>query len=61
LGIRNSVAKGSVAEDSVVITVEGPCDECTDCADLNRDNIVDLKDIAIEADRYLTQSIPGAE
>jgi hypothetical protein len=54
-------SKGSEAQDTVVITVEGPCDECTDCADLNRDNIVNLKDIAIHADRYLTESIPGAE
>jgi hypothetical protein len=54
-------SKGSEAEDTVVITVEGPCDECTDCADLNRDNIVNLKDLAIHADRYLTESIPGAE
>jgi len=45
----------------VVITIKGKCDECTDCADLNRDNMVDLKDLATWADRYLTQSIPGAE
>jgi hypothetical protein len=54
-------AKGSVAEDFVVITIKGECDECTDCADLNRDNIVDLKDLAIELNRYLTESVPGAE
>jgi hypothetical protein len=49
-------AKGFQANDSIQITVIGPCDECADPADLNRDNIVDLKDIAIEADRYLTQT-----
>jgi len=54
-------SKGSEAEDFVVITIKGKCDECTDCADLNRDNMVDLKDFATWADRYLTQSIPGAE
>jgi hypothetical protein len=54
-------AKGFEAEDSVQIIIIGPCDECTDCADLNRDNMVDLKDIAIYAERYLTQSVPGAE
>jgi hypothetical protein len=54
-------AKGSEAEDSVQIMVIGPCDECTNCADLNRDNIVDLKDFAIYADRFLTESIPGAD
>jgi hypothetical protein len=54
-------AKGSEAADSVQIIIIGPCDECTDCADLNRDNIVDLKDLAIYADQYLTQSVPGAE
>jgi hypothetical protein len=54
-------AKGSVAEDFVVITIKGECDECTDCADLDRNNMVDLKDLARWADRYLTQSIPGAE
>lgn len=54
-------AKGSEAEGSVVITIEGECDECTDCADLDRNNIVDLKDLAIELNRYLTESIPGAE
>lgn len=54
-------AKGAVAEDFVVITIKGECDECTDCADLNRDNMVDMKDLAHWANRYLTQSIPGAE
>ena len=54
-------SKGAEAEDFVVITIKGECDECTDCADLNRDNIVDLKDVAIQLNRYLTESIPGAE
>ena len=49
-------AKGSVAEDSVVITIKGECDECLSCADLNRDTMVDLKDLAHWADRYLTQT-----
>jgi len=49
-------AKGAEAQDSVVITVKGECDECTDCADLNRDTIVNLRDLAIYADRYLTQT-----
>jgi hypothetical protein len=46
-------AKGSVAEDSVVITVEGPCEECSSCADLDQNTVVDLKDLAHWADRYL--------
>jgi hypothetical protein len=54
-------AKGLQAEDSVQIMIEGECTECSDCADLNSDNIVDLKDLATWANRYLTQSIPGAE
>jgi hypothetical protein len=49
-------AKGSVAEDFVVITIKGECDECTDCADLDRSSMVDLKDLAIYADRYLNQT-----
>lgn len=48
--------KGLESSDSVQITVEGPCDECTNCADLNRNTIVDLEDLAIYADRYLTQT-----
>ena len=54
-------AKGLQAEDSVQIMIKGECTECSDCADLDESNMVDLKDLAIWADRYLTQSIPGAE
>jgi hypothetical protein len=49
-------AKGAEAEDSVQIMVKGECDECTNCADLDRNTIVDLKDLAIYADRYLDQT-----
>jgi len=49
-------AKGLESSDSVQITVKGECDECTDCADLDRNTIVDLRDLAIYADRYLTQT-----
>jgi hypothetical protein len=49
-------AKGLQSTDSIQITVEGPCDECANCADLDRNNMVDMKDLAIWANRYLTQS-----
>jgi len=44
------------ATDSIQITVIGPCDECADPADLNRSGMVDMKDLAHWANRYLTQT-----
>ncbi|KPL23895.1 MAG: hypothetical protein AMJ75_05010, partial [Phycisphaerae bacterium SM1_79] len=49
-------AKGSESEDFVVITIKGECDECSSCADLDNNTIVDLRDLAHWADRYLTQT-----
>ena len=49
-------AKGFQSTDTIIITVEGPCDECADPADLTRDGIVDFIDFAHWANRYLTQS-----
>ncbi len=49
-------AKGLQATDTIQITVEGPCDECEDCGDLNHDKNVDLKDLAHWSNRYLTRT-----
>jgi hypothetical protein len=48
-------SKGSEAEDFVVITIKGECDECANCADLDRNSIVDLKDLGHWANRYLDE------
>jgi len=44
------------SSDSIQITIEGPCDECADPADLDRNGIVDFKDFAHWANRYLMQT-----
>jgi hypothetical protein len=49
-------AKEFQANDSIQITVIGPCDECADPADLNHSGTVDMKDLAHWADRYLTHT-----
>jgi hypothetical protein len=49
-------AKGFQATDTITITVEGLCDECSLSADLDGNRKVDLKDFAYWASRYLTQS-----
>ena len=54
-------AKGSESSDAIQITIIGPCDECTDCSDVNSDNVTDFKDVAILGGRWLTRSVPGAE
>jgi hypothetical protein len=48
--------KGSQATDTITITVNGPCDECADPADLNHSGTVDMIDFAHWANRYLTQT-----
>lgn len=45
--------------DTIQITIEGPCDECADPADLDRNGIVDFKDFAHWANRYLMQTGGG--
>ncbi len=52
-------AKGIKATDTITITVDGPCDECTYSADLNGDNVVDIKDLALHAARHLMQTGHG--
>ena len=52
-------AKGLQATDTISIMVKGPCDECTDPADLNHDGIVDLADLAHLASRHLMQTGHG--
>ena len=49
-------AKGLQSSDSIQITVNGPCTECRDPADLNGDKVVDLSDFAYWASRFLMQS-----
>lgn len=49
-------AKGFQATDTIIITVDGPCDECSDPSDLDHSGTVDMKDLAHWADRYLTQT-----
>lgn len=49
-------AKGFHSTDTIQITVNGPCDECADPADLDRNQIVDFTDFAHWAGRYLMQS-----
>jgi len=49
-------AKGFQSSDAISITIEGPCDECSDPADLNGDARVDFKDFAYWANRFLTQT-----
>jgi hypothetical protein len=48
--------KAFQATDTTTITVNGPCDECSDPADFNGDKKVDFKDFAYWANRYLTQT-----
>ena len=48
--------KGFQSSDTINITIEGPCDECSDPADLNDNKKVDLEDFAYWANRYLTQT-----
>lgn len=52
-------AKGIKATDTITITVEGPCDECTNPADLDGNGVVDLVDLAHHASRHLMQSGRG--
>lgn len=54
-------SKGISSTDTISITVDGKCNECTYSADLNRDGIVDLTDLAHHASRYLMQSGNGEE
>lgn len=49
-------AKGFQSTDAISITIAGPCDECSDPADLDGDGRVDLKDFAYWANRFLTQT-----
>ncbi len=49
-------AKGFQATDTIQITVNGPCDECSDPADLNHSGTVDMIDLAHWANRYLIQT-----
>jgi hypothetical protein len=48
--------KGFQASDTIQITVNGPCDECADPADLDHSGTVDMIDFAHWANRYLTQT-----
>ncbi len=52
-------AKGIKSTDTISLTVEGPCDECTNPADLNGDGTVDLVDLAHHASRHLMQTGHG--
>ena len=49
-------AKDFHSTDTIQITVNGPCDECADPADLDRNKKVDFTDFAHWASRFLTQS-----
>jgi hypothetical protein len=49
-------AKGLTSSDSIQITIDGPCEECLDPADLNGDKVVDLADFAYLASRFLMDS-----
>ena len=49
-------SKGAEAGDLVVITVKGECDECASCSDLDGNSMTDMRDLALWADRYLTQT-----
>jgi hypothetical protein len=49
-------AKSFQATDTITITVNGPCDECADPADLDHGGTVDMIDLAHWANRYLTQT-----
>ncbi len=44
------------SSDAISITIEGPCDECSDPADLDDNKKVDFKDFAYWASRFLTQT-----
>ncbi|MHC4083689.1 MAG: DUF6345 domain-containing protein [Planctomycetota bacterium] len=46
---------GFQATDTIQITVKGPCDECSDRADLDHGGTVDMIDLAHWANRYLHQ------
>lgn len=52
-------AKGIQSTDSIHVMIRGKCPECTHCADLNRDGIVNLKDLARLASGWLRQSGQG--
>ncbi len=52
-------AKGLQSTDAIAVTVEGPCRECPDCADVNRDGVVNFKDVARVGARWLNESGPG--
>jgi hypothetical protein len=47
--------KGFQATDTIKITVNGPCDECADPADLDHGGTVDMIDLAHWTNRYLNQ------
>ena len=49
-------AKDFHSTDTIQITVNGPCDECADPADLDHSGTVDMIDFAHWANRYLTQT-----
>ncbi len=49
-------AKGLSSSDSIQVTINGPCDECEDPADINGDKKVDLVDFSYLASRYLMES-----
>ncbi len=52
-------SKGLESTDNIQVTVDGPCSECINCADLNRDGDVNGRDFAIFGDFWLTQTGGG--
>jgi len=51
-------SKGLHSTDTIALMIKGPCRECPDCADINRDGVVNFKDVGRLGASWLDESAP---